>query len=45
MNQLHISYRDLQEMPWEYVDWFYNRHSQYLIDLEEEQNRRMQGGY
>jgi hypothetical protein len=38
MNQLKLGYQDIQTMPWEYVEWFYNRHTQYLIDLEKERN-------
>lgn len=38
MLHLKVGYSDLQDMPWEYLDWFYNRHTQYLVDLEKEQN-------
>ena len=34
MNNLKIDYNSIQSMPWEYFEWFYNRHLQFLIDLE-----------
>lgn len=41
MHHLKIGYNDIMEMPWEYVEWFYDRHSQYLIDLEQAQNEQI----
>ena len=41
MDNLHLGYNDLQSMPWEFVDWYYNRHIQHLVDKRkavEEQN-------
>ena len=41
MDNLHLGYNDLQSMPWEFVDWYYNRHIQHLVDkrkAREEQN-------
>ena len=34
MRQLKQGYNDIENMPWEYVEWFYNRQTQYLINLE-----------
>lgn len=36
-----MGYNDIKEMPWEFVDWFYNRHIQSLVDKKkarDEQN-------
>jgi len=41
MANLHMGYNDIKEMPWEFVDWFYNRHIQDLVDKKkarDEQN-------
>lgn len=32
-----MSYGDIQETPWEYLDWLYNRQLQELIDLQKKQ--------
>lgn len=38
MHNLKLSYTDICEMPWEYIEWFYNRHIQYIVDKEKKQN-------
>ncbi|MGN1393981.1 MAG: hypothetical protein ACI4V7_08145 [Succinivibrionaceae bacterium] len=40
MYHLKLGYQDVANMPWEYVEWFYNRHTQHLIDIEQEQNEK-----
>lgn len=40
MRNLGISYQDLQQMPWEYQEWFYNRQLQFFIDQEQEMNKQ-----
>jgi len=42
MHHLHLGYRDICEMPWEYFEWFYKRHVQHLVDLEEAQKGQEQ---
>ena len=42
MYNLKMSYQDIQQMPWEYLDWIYKRHIQFLVDREQEMNN--QGG-
>lgn len=42
MNNLKIGYNDLCNMPWEYIEWFYNRHIQYLIDQEKKRNEQQE---
>ena len=34
MCNLNLSYQDTNEMPWEYLDWFYSRHVQHLVDKQ-----------
>lgn len=33
-----MGYEDLMKMPWETLDWIYNRHVQELIDLQKKKN-------
>ena len=43
MRHLKLGYHDIDEMPWEYIEWLYNRHSQFLIDEQkkrDEQNNK-----
>jgi len=40
MHHLRLGYQDIVNMPWEHVEWFYNRHTQYLVDLEKEQEEQ-----
>ena len=40
MRNLNLGYQDLQSMPWEYQEWFYNRHLQFLIDQEQAMNQQ-----
>jgi hypothetical protein len=40
MNHLKLGYQDIETIPWEEVEWFYNRHTQYLIDIQKEQNEK-----
>lgn len=35
-----MSYRDLQEIPWEYLEWLYNRQIQFLVDQEQAMNQQ-----
>ena len=42
INNLKIGYNDLCNMPWEYIEWFYNRHIQYLVDQEKKRNEQQQ---
>ena len=37
MHHMHMSYGDIQEMPWEYLDWFYDRQIQELAELKKKQ--------
>ena len=39
MYQLKLGYNDICSMPWEYVEWFYNRQIQQLVDLEQAQEK------
>ncbi len=32
-----MSYDDIVNMPWETVDWLYNRHVQQLIEMQKQQ--------
>lgn len=41
MYHLKLGYEDVISMPWDYFEWFHNRHSQHLIDLEKEQKEAM----
>jgi hypothetical protein len=36
MKEIGISYSDLESMPIEYIEWFYDREVQHKIDLEEQ---------
>ena len=36
MYHLHIGYNDIENMSWEYVEWFYNRQVQEIIDKTKE---------
>ena len=38
MYLLKLGFNDIQSMPWDELEWFYNRHNQHLIDMEREQN-------
>ena len=38
MYHLKLGFNDIQSMPWDELEWFYNRHNQHLIDMEREQN-------
>ena len=40
MDHLKLGYLDIQSMPWEYFDWIYRRHMQYLIDEEQKRNEQ-----
>lgn len=40
MYHLKLGYHDINNIPWEYIEWFYNRHTQYLVDLEKEENEK-----
>lgn len=40
MHHLGLGYNDIESMPWEYFNWFYERHAQHLIDLQEQQNQQ-----
>ena len=31
---MHLTYLDIQAMPWEYLDWFYDRQVQEIVNLE-----------
>ena len=42
MQNLHLGYNDICTMPWEYIEWFYNRHIQYLVDQEKKLNEEQQ---
>lgn len=35
---LKLSFTDIQNIPWDELDWLYNRHNQHLIELEQKQN-------
>ena len=35
-----MSYGDIQDTPWEHIEWIYNRHLQELIDLQKKQNEK-----
>jgi hypothetical protein len=35
MKEIGMSYNDLENMPMEYLEWFYDRELQHKIDLEE----------
>lgn len=41
MYHLKLGYEDVVTMPWDYFEWFHNRHAQHLIDLEKEQKEAM----
>lgn len=34
MHNLNLGYQDIQTMPWEFIEWFYNKHVQYLVDKQ-----------
>lgn len=38
--QLHMSYEDIMNMPWETMEWIYRRHVQQLVDMQQEQNKQ-----
>ena len=40
MHNLNLGYTDIESMPFEHLEWYYQRHLQYLIDLEKEQNNQ-----
>jgi hypothetical protein len=42
MHHLNLGYQDICSMPWEYFEWFYNRHTQHLIDLENAKEGKQQ---
>lgn len=44
MQQLKLGYNDIKNMPWEYVEWFYDRQCKHLIDKEQEAQRQGQQG-
>jgi len=39
--QLHLSYEELMNTPWEVIEWLYNRHLQQLIDEQKKQEERL----
>lgn len=40
MDHLKFGYGDLQNTPWEFVEWFYRRHTQYLIEQDQKRNEQ-----
>jgi hypothetical protein len=40
MHHLNLGYNDIESMPWEYFDWFYDRHLQHLIDEDKKRNEQ-----
>jgi len=38
--QLHMDYETIVNMPWETVDWLYNRHVQQLIEMQKQQEEQ-----
>ena len=38
MYHLKLGFNDIQSIPWDELDWLYNRHNQHLIELEQQQN-------
>lgn len=44
MQQLKLGYNDIKTMPWEYVEWFYDRQCKHLIDKEQAQQQGQRAG-
>jgi len=35
-----MGFNDIQTIPWDELEWLYHRHTQHLIDLEQQQNEQ-----
>jgi hypothetical protein len=39
MKELNLSFIDLESMPMEYIEWFYDRQLKYKMDLQKNNNK------
>ena len=39
MTQLNLGYSEIENMPFEFVEWFYKRKAQDIIDQQESRNK------